>query len=35
MDVKQLIMNQEQQNLQIMKNKYLYHLKHMLTKNTF
>ena len=35
MDVKQLIMNQEQKNLKVTKNKYLYHLKYMLTQNTF
>ena len=35
MDVKQLIMNQEQKNLQIMKNKYLYHLKYIQTQNAF
>ena len=35
MDVKQLIMNQEQKNLKVMKNKYLYLLKYMLTQNTF
>ena len=35
MVLKQLIMNQEQENLKIMKNKYLYHLKYMLTENAF
>ena len=35
MDVKHLIMNQEQKNLKVMKNKYLYRLKSLLTQNTF